>query len=226
MPDSNSLFWITGADLFKRWSFLDAFELAMSIINDGLPAYDSRTYQFIHPNFHYSWLIKDGKADKDFIEKLRFRESDVLEFESKYFANNKRAAVDSAQTYEENTIKGILKQIIGVSEELLCEHCVAKLFAKKALIVLKQSGLLKKESQELGRLRREIERWNISIDAAVKSALHFSKSKAPVKRDELKDFIYRECNKKVTDTAIDKIWKALPERLKKNAGRPKKEKNP
>jgi hypothetical protein len=226
MPDTNSLIWISGADLLKRWPFLDAFELAMSIFDKGLRAFDPYTHQFIIPGLHSSRLIKDGIANKNFIEKLRFRESDVLEFESNHFADDKGAAVDSALKDEEDAIKDILKKILDVHDKLLCENCVTKLLAKKALITLKKSGLQNKESQELGRLRREIERWHISIDTAVKSTLHFSKSKTPVKRDELKDFIYRECNNKVTDTAIEKIWKALPERLKKNAGRPKKEKNP
>ena len=74
MPDIDGLEWITGAILRQRWPFADAFELAMMILNKGLPAFDPISREFIVPTLHDHWLLKEVIADEGFIENLRFRE--------------------------------------------------------------------------------------------------------------------------------------------------------
>jgi hypothetical protein len=227
MPDIDCLLWTTGATLLKKWSFAGVFDLAMAILYEDLPAFDPISRQFIHPSLHSDWLIKDGIVAKDFIEKLRFRESDVRKFESKHLSDHKSMEVEPMADDRENVYRKTLEKIIEGAEHLDCEHCITMEFARRGLVDLKKMGPSKNESQELGRLRREKEKWNLSIEAAVKSAIHFSReAKKSVTRAELLDFVYKEVNKTVTSTSIDKIWKAFPDDLKKDAGRPKKKKKP
>jgi hypothetical protein len=227
MPEIDCLLWPTGGALLKRWPFVDAFELAMAILYKGLPAFDPISREFIDPTFANRWLLKDGIAAKDFIEQLRFRESDVREFESKHFSDHKSMEVEPMADDRENVYRKTLEKIIDSATERGCEHCITKLYAKKGLLDLKKMGPSKNESQELGRLRKEKEKWNLSIEAAVKSAIHFCRdAKKPVTHAELSDFVYKEVNKTVTTTSIDKIWKAFPDDLKKDAGRPKTMKKP
>ena len=101
------------------------------------------------------------------------------------------------------------------------------MFAKKGLIDLKKMRLSKSEDQELGRLRKEKLKWDLSLEAAVKSAIYFSReAETPVKHKDLEDFIYKKVHKSVPTTSIERIWKSFPDELKKNAGRPQKKKKP
>ena len=87
---------------------------------------------------------------------------------------------------------------------------------------ISQTTLGANDARELGRLKREKIKWDDSIAAAVNIGFFCSKLDHPIKRDELKDKIYFNGYKDPPDTTIEKIWKAIPETLKKKAGRPSK----
>ena len=90
------------------------------------------------------------------------------------------------------------------------------------LIVDRGAVLAAQEARELGELRKEKAKWDSSIAAAVQAGVHFANLDREIIRDELKDFIYKT-DKTIPNTTIDKIWKALPDKYKKGAGRPRKE---
>jgi hypothetical protein len=75
-----------------------------------------------------------------------------------------------------------------------------------------------KELQELGQLREEKKKWDISIRAAVYAAL-FCQGKE-IKHDELTGALHQF---HLPDTTQERIWKALRDKgLTKKAGRPRK----
>jgi hypothetical protein len=76
------------------------------------------------------------------------------------------------------------------------------------------------EARELGQLREEKKKWDASIRAAVETGIHCANLSDLMTRDQLTDFIVK--TESLPDTTIDKIWKALPDKYKKKAGRPKK----
>jgi hypothetical protein len=82
--------------------------------------------------------------------------------------------------------------------------------------------LSREESQELGRLRREKKKWDKSLEAAIHAALFFQGKK--LTRKNLSEELYKFG---LPDASLEIIWKGLREKgLTKDAGRPKKEKNP
>jgi hypothetical protein len=163
MPDIDCLLWTDGATLLKKWSFADAFDLAMAIMYKGLPAFDPISRQFVHPSLHSDWLLKEGIAAEEFIAKLRFRESDVKEFESKHFSDYKGTEVQPIADNRENVYRKTLETIIVSATYSGCNYCMVKHYAKKGLADLIKMGSSKNESQELGRLKREKEKWNLSV---------------------------------------------------------------
>jgi len=83
------------------------------------------------------------------------------------------------------------------------------------------TGLTAREKRELGMLRTEKNKWDSSIIAALHIGMYCSELDHPITHDELTDEVYK-IDDKIPDTTIDKIWKAIPKELRKDAGRPKK----
>lgn len=84
------------------------------------------------------------------------------------------------------------------------------------------SRLSAKDAQELGRLREEKLKWDSSIVAAAHVGIFCATIGRPVVRREVDDEIYK-VDPQIPKTTMDKLWKALPNKYKKGAGRPKKE---
>lgn len=82
--------------------------------------------------------------------------------------------------------------------------------------------LTPEDARELGFLRKEKSKWNASIVAAVRVAIFCSTLGRPVLRKEVMDEIWG-IDGKIPESTIEKIWKALPEKYKKGAGRPRNE---
>jgi len=82
--------------------------------------------------------------------------------------------------------------------------------------------LTAEEARELGRLRNEKNKWDSSIIAALHIGMYCSGLDHPITHDELTDVVYK-IDDKIPDTTIDKMWKALPDKYRKGAGRPRKE---
>ena len=78
------------------------------------------------------------------------------------------------------------------------------------------------EARELGRLRDEKHKWDSSVSAAVKIGIYCANLGRPVVRKEVEDEVFK-LHPQLPNTTIDKMWKALPEKYRKGAGRPKKE---
>lgn len=81
-----------------------------------------------------------------------------------------------------------------------------------------------KERQELGRLRREKERWDKSIDAAVRAGIYcFQKyiedSEHKPTRGDIEDFLHKF---ELPKTTTDKIISAIPANYRQGTGAPKK----
>ena len=81
--------------------------------------------------------------------------------------------------------------------------------------------LTAKDARELGRLKNEQEKWHSSIAAAVQVGLFCANIGRPVVREEVNDLV-NDIDRAIPFTTIDKMWKALPDKYKKGAGRPRK----
>jgi hypothetical protein len=84
-----------------------------------------------------------------------------------------------------------------------------------------KSSLSPEEARELGRLRREKDKWDSSVEAAVTMALFCRDLGHPITKAQLQDEIYK-IDSDLPMSTIEMIWKALPEDLKQGAGRPRK----
>jgi len=82
--------------------------------------------------------------------------------------------------------------------------------------------LTAKDARELGRLKNEQEKWDRSIEAAVQVGLFCANIGRPVVRKEVNNLV-NLMDIAIPFTTIDKMWKALPDKYKKGAGRPRKE---
>ena len=82
--------------------------------------------------------------------------------------------------------------------------------------------LTAEEARELGRLRNEKNKWDRSIEAAVQVGIFCANMGRPVVKREVVDEVIK-IDRGIPDTTIDKMWKALPDKYKKGAGRPRKE---
>lgn len=78
------------------------------------------------------------------------------------------------------------------------------------------------DARELGQLRAQKERMDITIAAAVHVGIFCAEIGRPIVRREAQDFV-NEFDMHVTDISIDKMWRALPEKYRKGPGRPRKE---
>ena len=87
-------------------------------------------------------------------------------------------------------------------------------------------GLSSEDAREIGRLRREKFKWDDSIKASVHIGIFCNELEQGVKitRDMLAQKIYDLKFKDLPNTTIEKIWKAIPEKYRKRAGRPTKNK--
>jgi hypothetical protein len=79
-----------------------------------------------------------------------------------------------------------------------------------------------KKARELGQLRRQKKKWDSSLAAAVQVGVHSATFGRALKRSEFFDWV-NEIDNAIPDTAIEQMWKALPDKYKKGSGRPKKE---
>jgi hypothetical protein len=122
---------------------------------------------------------------------------------------------EEIQHYDNQHMTDLLFRPVDVEE-------FEKRFGLMKVLVDKGAALSAEDARELGQLREEKKKWDSSIVAAVQAGVHFANLDREIIRDELKDFIYKT-DKTIPNTTIDKIWKALPDKYKKGAGRPKKE---
>jgi len=79
------------------------------------------------------------------------------------------------------------------------------------------------DAKELGRLRREKEKWDKSIEAAVTAALFCFDQGERITRKQLWSVLSEKGFRDIPDTTFDKIWKAIPSKYRNLGGRPKKE---
>ncbi len=89
------------------------------------------------------------------------------------------------------------------------------------------NGLSSEDARELGRLRRERSKWDDSIKASLQIGLfcnEVSKESKKITRDMLTDKLFELGFNELPKTTIEKIWKAIPEKYRKKAGRPPKNK--
>jgi hypothetical protein len=77
-----------------------------------------------------------------------------------------------------------------------------------------------RERQELGRLRREKEKWDDSIRAAVVATQYCVLRGFSVTRRETWEELGRHKLAKIPDTVFEKIWKAIPQEYRHAGGRP------
>jgi hypothetical protein len=224
MPDIDSLQWISGEELLQLWP-LDAFEIAMALARGELVAYDPVYSEPVVGESNFKMLLKNNNENRthSLISRYKFQLSEVIKFESKYLANQRRKE-DVREDNNQLEIYAPFKKIIKAIEEIGCEHCAAKLVAKRELINFKKQEIKGNDKRELGRLKREKKKWDLSIKAALEVGLLCNQSEEPLKRADLRDFLYNK-NFDLPDTTIEKIWKAIPEKLKKSAGRPPLKKN-
>jgi len=82
--------------------------------------------------------------------------------------------------------------------------------------------LIAKDARELGRLKNEQEKWHSSIKAAVQVGIFCANMARAVVREEV-DNLVNNIDEAIPFTTIDKMWKALPDKYRKGAGRPRKE---
>ena len=83
------------------------------------------------------------------------------------------------------------------------------------------SELTGDERRELGQLRTEKKKWDASINASVKIGLFVSEQTGPLKRDDVKNELYK-IDSSLPDTTFEMIWKAIPDQYRHKGGRPKK----
>ena len=81
-----------------------------------------------------------------------------------------------------------------------------------------------KEKRELGQLRREKEKWDSSINVAVKIGIFCQEQNKHLNRHEIWDQVIQH-DKNLPDTAIEMIWKAISPKFRSKGGRPKKDNN-
>jgi len=84
-----------------------------------------------------------------------------------------------------------------------------------------QQSLDGKERKKFGQLKREKEKWDASIKAAVTIGIFCQKQKKKMTRKEIWDKIYK-ADPNIHNTTIEKIWKAIPKQYRTTGGRPKK----
>lgn len=112
---------------------------------------------------------------------------------------------------------------------LRCQFKLSDVYAleenHRELFGEEQAQLSGKESQELGRLKREKSKWDESIEASVQIGLYCkeqSEKGSKITRDMLVDKIVELGFGDLPNTTIEKIWKAIPEKYRKQVGRPRK----
>jgi len=79
-----------------------------------------------------------------------------------------------------------------------------------------------KSWRELGQLRRQKEKWDSAIDAAVKIGLFCQEQDRILNFSEIQDRVYG-IDKSLPVATIRKIWKSIPKKYKSKGGRPGKE---
>lgn len=82
------------------------------------------------------------------------------------------------------------------------------------------SMLTNEEKRTLGQLEREKEKWDISIEAAVTIGIYVASANGRVMRKEIQDEVYK-VDGDIPKTTIERIWKAIPVKYRKQGGRPK-----
>jgi hypothetical protein len=79
-----------------------------------------------------------------------------------------------------------------------------------------------KDKRELGQLRRQKEKWDASINVAVKIGVYCQEQNRILNRHEIWDQVIH-IDKNLPETTIEKIWKAIPEQFRSKGGHPKKQ---
>jgi hypothetical protein len=82
--------------------------------------------------------------------------------------------------------------------------------------------MMAKENRELGQLRREKNKWDNSIAAAVQVGVYCANLGRALMRREVVDFV-NNIDNAIPLSAIEQMWKALPIKYRKGSGRPREE---
>jgi hypothetical protein len=85
-----------------------------------------------------------------------------------------------------------------------------------------EGDLNAKDKRQLGQLKREKEKWNGSLNVAVKIGVFCREQTMPVTRRVVWDKVF-EIDNTLPDAVIERIWKSIPEQYKSKGGRPNKE---
>lgn len=205
--------WITGKRLLERWN-LEVRELHLCI-QSGLPVYN--------PNFE---LEESGPI----YTKVPNPDYDPNEILSKKYIIKKNNLHD----FKVLLSSSFPVTATGLTRDKILNNLLFKLedveqFEKKLskTIQIEKDTLTPKEAQELGRLRREKSKWDDSIKASLHIGLfcnELSKQDKKITRDMLSQKLFDLKFKDLPNTTIEKIWKAIPEKYRKKAGRPPKNK--
>lgn len=147
-------------------------------------------------------------------ETLDYPDNDVNEWITFMISNDDCAfKLDEIEYFESNQ-KDLLPNIKKKKEEL---HL--NVDTKKA------SGterLSPKEVRELGQLRKEKNKWDKSIVAAIETAFFCKDQKIPVTKNQLWNNLEKKKLADIPNTTFEKIWKSIPEAFRSSGGRPKK----
>ena len=193
--------WINGKRLMERWH-VNLDELYQAIFFLHLPVYNSNYKEIVGVNPKYT---EDPREDPLY------------------------------HLYE-LTIHPTWPYIGGESvDKILCSLFFriedVKEFENKygAFAQTANNDFINKDARELGRLRREKFKWDDSIKASVHIGIFCNESLekgVKITKRKLEDKIFKLGFKDLPNTTIEKIWKALPEKYKKKAGRPSKKQEP
>nr|BDD46989.1 hypothetical protein 7 [Desulfobacteraceae bacterium] len=209
----NQLNWLTGKRLMERWD-IDVFELGQFVFELNLPVYDSN-YQKQDEFVCRTPEGEEGLTGR-VIYTMRASYSQLAPLTNNLYLLH--TLINDLNDYNESEKDKILNSLFFKLDDVMR-------FEENGR---KNNGLsAKKDAQELGRLKREKSGWDDSIKAAVKIGIfcnQLSTKNIEITKNKLTDEIYKLGYKDLPKTTIEKIWKAIPEKYRKKAGRPAKEK--
>jgi hypothetical protein len=201
MKNKVSIRWLSGKELLKRWA-ITPFELGMLIKEGNLKAYnkfgDLEDIEQLVTGCNIAFALQPGLT-MDKIEDLNLAGVDTF-VSDLYFKESELVRFESR------------------NEELM----VRKPFNETETT---PKPLQPDEARELGRLRNEKSKWDNSVEAAVHIGIYckeLDKKGHKITRSMLIDEINVIGFKDLPTTTIEKIWKAIPQKFRKKAGRPPK----
>ncbi len=227
--------WMSGEEVLERWGAAP-FQLVSAVLSRELVAVDLITGKPFG-RMGYRGEIEPTEEDCFFCAKrgvnpvcyLGFGDQDPNHPHSWpddpiYCSNIDSSMLDGGKEFfRANTVK---KLNFNVAEVEIYEQAHGFGPHPEALegatIIISNEDLLPEERRELGRLRLEKEKWDASIKAAVVAGMVASEGQSMTK-DQLRGALKQNGVPwaEMPDTTFNKIWAAIPERLRNRGGRPK-----